>query len=209
MTLPLIFFVLVGAVSLAAAIGVVLSREPVHSALFLLTNFATLAIFYIMLDAQFLAAAQIIVYAGGIVILILFVIMLIGGATTDRAASHRAWSRYAALLLGVVMLGSLGYSIVQRVAPLTPEAVLAVQGGVPRVVGLELFTNYVLPFELIAILLLVALIGALVLGRQPEDGDAPRVAEGSTRPDQLMTPYPPTQQEQPYQPDREKELQSS
>jgi NADH-quinone oxidoreductase subunit J len=209
MTLPLIFFVLVGAVSLAAAIGVVLSREPVHSALFLLTNFATLAIFYIMLDAQFLAAAQIIVYAGGIVILILFVIMLIGGATTDRAASHRAWSRYAALLLGVVMLGSLGYSIVQRVAPLTPEAVLAVQGGVPRVVGLELFTNYVLPFELIAILLLVALIGALVLGRQPEDGDASRVAEGSTRPDQLMTPYPPTQQEQPYQPDREKELQSS
>lgn len=209
MTLPLIFFVLVGAVSLAAAIGVVLSREPVHSALFLLTNFATLAIFYIMLDAQFLAAAQIIVYAGGIVILILFVIMLIGGATTDRAASHRAWSRYAALLLGVVMLGSLGYSIVQRIAPLTPEAVLAVQGGVPRVVGLELFTNYVLPFELIAILLLVALIGALVLGRQPEDRDAPRVAEDSTRPGQLMTPYPPTQQEQPYQPDREKELQSS
>ena len=85
MSLSLLFFLLVGAVSLAAALGVVTSRQPVHSALFLLTNFATLAVLYITLDAQFLAAAQVIVYAGGIVILILFVIMLIGGDTSDSA----------------------------------------------------------------------------------------------------------------------------
>jgi NADH-quinone oxidoreductase subunit J len=210
MTLPLIFFVLVGAVSLAAAIGVVLSRQPVHSALFLLANFASLAVLYVMLDAQFLAAAQIIVYAGGIVILILFVIMLIGGVTTDRAASQRTWSRYTGLLLGIVLLGSLGYTIVQRAEPLTPEAVAAVQGGIPWVVGMELFTNYILPFELVAILLLVALIGALVLGRQSSaEQDALRVVQGSGRPDQLVDPYPPTQEMQPHQPAREKELQSS
>ena len=80
MTFSLLFFLVIGAVCLAAASGVVLSRQPVHSAIFLLTNFATLAVLYITLDAQFLAAAQIIIYAGGIVILILFVIMLIGSA---------------------------------------------------------------------------------------------------------------------------------
>jgi NADH-quinone oxidoreductase subunit J len=217
MTLPLIFFLLVGAVSLAAAIGVLLSREPVHSALFLLVNFATLAVLYVTLEAQFLAAAQIIVYAGGIVILILFVIMLIGGTTTDRAAAHRTWSRYVGLLLGVVLLGGIGYSILQRVEPLTPDAPLALLGGVPYVVGMELFTNHVLAFELVAILLLAALLGALVLGRQPgEEKDAPRVAQGSTLPGQLTSPYPTTQHERPLntgqrtsETAREKELQTS
>jgi NADH-quinone oxidoreductase subunit J len=212
MTLPLIFFLLVGAVCLAAAVGVVLSREPVHSALFLLANFATLAILYVMLEAQFLAAAQVIVYAGGIVILILFVIMLIGGSTTDFAASQRTWSRYAGILLGVILLGSLGYSVLLRVQPVSPEAVMAVEGGVPIVIGLTLFTTYILPFELVAILLLVALLGALVLGRQPEDEDsaAPRVRQGDTLPNPVPPAYrEPMKHERPVEPAREKELQSS
>ncbi len=190
MTLPLLFFLLVGAVCLAAAMGVVLSREPVHSALFMLANFATLAVLYIMLDAQFLAAAQIIVYAGGIVILILFVIMLIGGETTDFAARQRTWSRYVGLLLGVILLGGLGYGIVQRVEVPSAEAVSAVAGGVPAVLGLELYTKYVLPFELVAILLLVALLGALVLGRQPEEipGQPMRTVTGTTLPAQPTKP---------------------
>ncbi|MCB0113244.1 MAG: NADH-quinone oxidoreductase subunit J [Caldilineaceae bacterium] len=169
MTLSLLFFLVVGAVCLAAAVGVVLSREPVHSALFLLTNFATLAVLYVTLEAQFLAAAQVIVYAGGIVILILFVIMLIGGSTNDFSAQQRTWSRYAGVILGVIMLGSLGVTILQRVENVSPQAVAAVQGGVPPVIGITLFTEYVLPFELVGILLLVALLGALVLGRQPEE----------------------------------------
>ena len=98
--MALLFFILVGAVSLAAALGVVMSRQPVHSALFLLTNFASLAVLYVTLDAQFLAAAQVIVYAGGIVILILFVIMLIGGDTNDFSAAQRAWSRTVGIALG-------------------------------------------------------------------------------------------------------------
>jgi NADH-quinone oxidoreductase subunit J len=175
MTLSLLFFLVVGAVCLAAAVGVVLSREPVHSALFLLTNFATLAVLYVTLEAQFLAAAQVIVYAGGIVILILFVIMLIGGSTTDFTARHRMWSRYAGLILGIILLGGLGYTVLQRVESVSPQAVAAMQGGVPRVIGLALFTDYVLAFELVGILLLVALLGALVLGRQPEEESAPRV----------------------------------
>lgn len=163
----LVFFILVGAVSLAAAAGVVLSRQPVHSALFLLTNFATLAVLYVTLDAQFLAAAQIIVYAGGIVILILFVIMLIGGETNDFRSGQRTWSRAVALVLGILLLAGVGYSVLGRLQPLPEDAGLLLAGGNPEAVGIALFSDYVLAFELISILLLVALIGALVVGRQP------------------------------------------
>jgi len=166
MTLSVLFFVLVGAVCLAAAAGVVLSRQPVYSALFMLVNFASLAVLYITLDAQFLAAAQIIIYAGGIVILILFVIILIGHETDDFKAGHRMWSRYVGLGLGLIMLGSLVISVVKSFAGADPNAG-AIQGGIPEVVGMALFTQYLLPFELVSILLLVALIGALVLARKP------------------------------------------
>ncbi len=163
-----LFFLLVAAVCLAAALGVVMSRQPVHSALFLLTNFATLAVLYITLEAQFLAAAQVIVYAGGIVILILFVIMLIGGDTNDFTAAQRIWSRIVGVALGVILLLAISYSALLRMTPPPDDAAALLQGGTPKAVGIALFTDYVLPFELIAILLLVALIGALVLGRQPE-----------------------------------------
>ena len=166
--MALLFFLLVGAVSLAAALGVVMSRQPVHSALFLLTNFASLAVLYVTLDAQFLAAAQVIVYAGGIVILILFVIMLIGGDTNDFSAAQRAWSRVVGIGLGLILLLTVSYSVGMRMLKAPDDATELLQGGTPAAVGTALFTEYVLPFELIAILLLVALIGALVLGRQSE-----------------------------------------
>ncbi len=168
MTFSLLFFLVIGAVCLAAAFGVVLSRQPVHSALFLLANFATLAVLYVTLEAQFLAAAQVIIYAGGIVILILFVIMLIGGETNDFKAHQRTWSRIVGLGLGLILLAGLGYSALQKLLPLPADPNSALQGGAPKTVGLELFTNYILPFELVGILLLVALIGALVMGRLPE-----------------------------------------
>jgi NADH-quinone oxidoreductase subunit J len=168
MTFSLIFFILVGAISLAAAIGVVVSRQPVHSALFLLTNFAMLAALYITLDAQFLGAIQVIIYAGGIVILILFVIMLIGSGPIETKAGHRSWIRYVALGLGILLLVGLALSIAQSFGGATPNAA-AIQGGVPPVVGMELYTKYILPFELVGILLLVALIGALLVARRPKE----------------------------------------
>ena len=77
-------FLIFGAIAIVAAVGVILSRKPVYSALFLLMNFATLAALYILLQAQFLAAVQVVVYAGAIVVLILFVVMLIGGGELGR-----------------------------------------------------------------------------------------------------------------------------
>jgi NADH-quinone oxidoreductase subunit J len=167
MSFSLLFFIVVGAISLAAAYGVVASRLPVHSALFLLTHFATLAVLYITLDAQFLAATQIIVYAGGIVILILFVIMLIGSEEIETQGDYRSWTPYVALLLGILLLVTLGYSMLTGY-PLSTPTVALPDGGSPPVVGLELYTKYLLPFELAAVLLLVALLGALLLARRPK-----------------------------------------
>lgn len=167
MSFSLLFFIVIGAISLAAAYGVVASRLPVHSALFLLTHFATLAVLYITLDAQFLAATQVIVYAGGIVILILFVIMLIGSEQIENQGDYRSWTPYVAMLLGIILLATLAYSMVTG-AQIAPPATAIPEGGAPPVVGLELFTQYLLPFELAAVLLLVALLGALLLARRPK-----------------------------------------
>lgn len=167
MTLSLLFFILIGALSLAAAYGVVASSLPVHSALFLLAHFVTLAVLYITLDAQFLAATQVIVYAGGIVILILFVIMLIGSEQIENKGNYRLWTPYVALVLGLLLVASLAYSLLGEYSGGEINAG-AIEGGAPPVVGYTLFTQYILPFELAAILLLVALLGALLLARHPK-----------------------------------------
>jgi NADH-quinone oxidoreductase subunit J len=169
MTPAWLFFIVIGAVALASAAGVISSRMPIHSALFLLTNFASLAVLYITLDAQFLAAAQVIIYAGGIVILILFVIMLIGSEQIETRAAHRAWTQYLGIALGIVLIAGLIYAIAgANVA--TPTTADTVQGGIPEALGVELFSRYILPFELTAVLLLVALLGALLVARRPKPG---------------------------------------
>lgn len=165
MELPVLFFIVVAAISVAAAVGVVASRIPVHSALFLLAHFVTLAIMYITLDAQFLAAAQVIVYAGGIVILILFVIMLIGSESVKAAPPEKqSFIPHIGATLGLILLGAIAYSMQQGFTG-TAANVAGVQGGVPTVVGAEIFTKYILPVELVAVLLLVALLGAMLLAR--------------------------------------------
>lgn len=181
--MSLAFFALIAAISIAAAIGVISSRQPVHSALFLLTNFATLAVLYITLDAQFLAATQVIIYAGGIVILILFVIMLLGSEDLP-ADESRPWTAWAGIVLGILMLGSIATGTMGAfegvdipTTTLDNGAITSqLEGGVPKAVGMELFTKYLLPFEMTAILILVALLGALLLGRRPQ-GDSPLDSE--------------------------------
>jgi NADH-quinone oxidoreductase subunit J len=169
MSLPVLFFIVVGAISLAAAIGVVASRVVVHSALFLLTHFVTLAVLYIMLDAQFLAAAQVIVYAGGIVILILFVIMLVGSEEIHGQAGFRAWKPYAGIALGIILLAAMLYTFATSQGGTTAPALES--GGAPEAVGMALFTQYVLAFEMAGVLLLVALLGALLLARRTKTAE--------------------------------------
>ncbi|MCB0044404.1 MAG: NADH-quinone oxidoreductase subunit J [Caldilineaceae bacterium] len=168
MSWPILFFILVGALSIATAVGVVSSRQPIHSALFLLVNFITLAIMYVSLEAQFLAAVQVIIYAGGIVILILFVIMLMGSEDVPVDRIDSSWASIAALGLGMLMAATLLYSFMADFLFQAEPNTLA--GGAPYAIGMTLFTRYILAIEMVAILLLVALIGALLLARGPRTG---------------------------------------
>ena len=128
---PCFFFIIFALIAIVAALGVILSRKPVYSALFLLLNFGTLAAMYIMLQAQFLAMVQVIVYAGAIVVLFLFVMMLIGGGelsdSREKGASLRrwlTWPRVTALVLSVLLVGGLIYGLIAgTLAPIQGSAV--------------------------------------------------------------------------------------
>lgn len=168
-------FIVFSLIAIAAAIGVIVSRKPVYSALFLLVNFATLGALYVMLQAQFIAAVQVIVYAGAIVVLFLFVVMLIGGGeltdVRDPSKSLGArftWPRIAALVLAALLLAAVAFGLVsgQLAATQGSEAAFS-QGSVQAIAGV-LYTDYLLPFELASVLLLVGMIGAVALARPPE-----------------------------------------
>ncbi len=177
-------FVAFALIAIVAGLGVILSRKPVYSALFLLLNFATLAAMYILLQAQFLAAVQIIVYAGAIVVLFLFVVMLIGGGelgrgdkvtggrgdTLDSTASPRvsASSRLRvslALVLAILLLAGLGFGLITGRLHAGQGTATAFGQGSVEAVGAALYTDYLLPFEMTSVLLLVGMIGAVVLAR--------------------------------------------
>ncbi len=156
-----LFFALFALVALVGSLGVVLSRNAVHSALFLLLNFVAIALLYILLQAQFLAMAQILVYAGAIVVLFIFVVMLIGNDTIDDfVARERPVLRVLALVLVVLFAAAMAY--VSFLAPAgTPAG--APQFGSVESVGQVLLSQYVLPFELASVILLAAMIGAIIL----------------------------------------------
>jgi len=168
MSVDLILFLILAVVAIATALGMLLSRNAVYSALFLVLNFATVAVYYLLLGAPFIAMAQITVYAGAIMVLFLFVIMLLGA---ERLAPGGAlpWQRPLAALLAFVLVVEAGYLLLVRNAPSSgieapAEAANAVE--TVRNLGLSLFNEYLLPFEVTSIILLVAMIGAIVLTRQ-------------------------------------------
>ncbi len=171
----MLLFVIFGAIAIAAGLGVILSRKPVYSALFLLLNFGSLAALYIMLQAQFLAAVQVIVYAGAIVVLFLFVMMLVGGGEIRDASSaattgkrEPSWTRIAALVLAGVLVAGLGYGIVTGTLNGAHGSVEAFGQGSVQAIGQALYTTYLFPFELTSVLLLVGIIGAVVLARKEQ-----------------------------------------
>jgi NADH-quinone oxidoreductase subunit J len=167
-----LFFVF-AAIAIAAAAGVVLSRKPVYSALFLLLNFVTLAALYIMLQAQFLAAVQIIVYAGAIVVLFLFVLMLIGGGNLEDASlgknplrSQLFAARVSALVLCVLLVAGVAYGVLTGQLGVSQTTAQAFGAGSVEAIGQTLYTDYLLPFELASVLLLVGMVGAVALARK-------------------------------------------
>jgi len=162
MTTDLIVFSVLALVAIATALGMLLSKSAVYSALFLVLNFATVAVFYILLNAPFIAMSQISVYAGAIMVLFLFVIMLLG---TDALPSSNAlpWQRPLAFGLAIVLAFESIYLFFVRAAANGTIPQLDEKFGSPAAIGAKLFSDYLLPFEVTSILLLVAMVGAIVL----------------------------------------------
>ncbi len=149
-------------VAVASALGMLLSKNAVYAALNLIINFVTVAIFYIILGAPFIALTQMAVYAGAIMVLFLFVIMLLGAERLGTSTSL-PWQRPLAFVLGAIVVIEAGYAMVTRSQGLTTAQALPDGFGAPAAVGELLFSTYLLPFEVVSILLLAAMVGAIVL----------------------------------------------
>ncbi len=162
-----ILFFFVAAVAIAAGIGLIVSRNPVTSALWLVLNLFCIAVLYITLNAQFIGVIQILVYAGAIMVLFLFVIMLLNLSELPKLEAVN-WRLGIAFLLGMAILAQLVYVIASGldVLPDTSTAEAAAETGSAYTIGMELFTRYALPLEVIGILLLAATIGAVMLAKR-------------------------------------------
>ena len=168
MTPELITFIILGLVAIATAAGMLLNRNAVYSALYLVLNFLTVAIFYLLLNAPFIALSQVTVYAGAIMVLFLFVIMLLGAEKLPR---YWRWQNFIpAVLLVLVLAGVLVFWYGSRAGVTAAIPVPVETFGDPRDVGIRLFTDYQLPFQLTAVLLLVAMIGAIILTKKEKGG---------------------------------------
>jgi NADH-quinone oxidoreductase subunit J len=166
--MDLILFCLFAAIAVAGGINLVVQTHPITSALSLVAVMGSLAVLYLLLGAEFIAAVQVIVYAGAIMVLFLFVIMLLN-AEAEKKSDKSRMARWLGLPLLVMFLGFVTY-IVRRMFP-NAEVVTfgGFTGGAPKDIGRKLFTDYLLPFEVTSVLILVALIGAMVLARKEID----------------------------------------
>jgi len=163
--MQLLLFAGLALVALLGSAGVLISRNPVHSALALLLNFAAFAVMFIMLGAQFLGVVQVVVYAGAIVVLFLFVVMLIGGNIGSIMSGSRRYGRLLAIVLMAVFMLVMVLGLAANL-PMSAPAAGAPNSGTVQAIGSQLYTTYVLPFELASMLLLAGMLGGVVLARR-------------------------------------------
>ncbi|MCO5182875.1 MAG: NADH-quinone oxidoreductase subunit J [Anaerolineae bacterium] len=166
-----VVFIALALVAILSAFGMLLSHNAVHAALFLVLNFITIGVFYIVLAAPFIAMVQITVYAGAIMVLFLFVIMLLGAERLEGAQNvpNTAWQRPLAVFLAAVLVLAFGYLIIQEAVSATGTALPPLDSS-PQAIGELLFGSYIFPFEVTAVLLLVSMISLVVWKAQDKRG---------------------------------------
>jgi len=166
MSIIQIIFLLLSVMAVGSALMMITSKNPVNSVLWLIVVFFAISGHYILLNAQFLAIVNIIVYAGAIMVLFLFVVMLMNlNAETEPIKNRRLQ------LVGVVSGGTLLLIIVSAISKIDVEQLVQINSGdsgLIKVLGMNLFKNYVLPFEISSVLFLSAMIGAVVIGKKEE-----------------------------------------
>ena len=164
--MDVILFLLFATIAVACGVSLVVQTQPITSALSLVGVMGSLAVLYLLLGAEFIAAAQVIVYAGAIMVLFVFVIMLLNAGGETKNAGQSQMVRWLGIPLFTIFLGVISY-IVQRAVPSGARVAFGqFTQGSPRDVGRSLFTQYLLPFEATSVLVLIAILGAVVLARK-------------------------------------------
>ncbi|MCU0487972.1 MAG: NADH-quinone oxidoreductase subunit J [Anaerolineales bacterium] len=161
----LLIFIPLALIALISGLGMLLSRNAIYSAINLIVNFGTVAVFYLVLGAPFIALAQVTVYAGAIMVLFLFVIMLLG-VEQVRGENKVTWQERLTLIAGIALLVESAFVIFSLPNRGSNYATAPEGFGSTTAVGLELFNQYLLPFEVTSVLLLVAMVGAIILTRR-------------------------------------------
>jgi len=158
-----ILFYISAALTLVCGALIILNRNPVNSAMFLVLSIASMAGLFVLLHAFFLAAIQVLVYAGAVMVLFLFVVALLG--PTRERTSHRLRFQWGLSILVAVVFGAFVYAQLQGIGFRAPDKLDMTVFGTVEQIGIGLFTTYLYPFELTSILLLVAAVGAIYLSR--------------------------------------------
>ena len=160
-----LLFILLGGLAIGCALAVVAQRNPLYSAISLIGVFLSLACLYLTLAAPFIAAVQVIVYAGAIMVLVVFVIMLLNVEEEEHRRTRLAYLVPAAVLLGATLIGEVMFVLYS--VPLSPTKPLGLSDvGMTEPIGVGLLTKYLLPFEITSVLLLMAIVGAMTLARR-------------------------------------------
>ena len=164
MSIHLILFLMFGVVAVAGAINLLAQTHPINSALSLIAVMAALAGEYLLLGAEFVAAVQVIVYAGAIMVLFVFTIMLLNAGVEEKTKGSRV-----AVLFGIpgMLLGSLLVAWVVLRHSGTESVAIGAEHGAPTAIAHLLFNEFLLPFEITSILILIAIMGAVVLASKP------------------------------------------
>lgn len=167
LTLNDVLFFLFASTSIASAVMVITRRNPVSSALYLVLNFFALGGIYLTLNAQFIAVIQILVYAGAIMVLFLFVIMLLNLGDEERLTEKISYAKMAAVALSVGVFLEIVYIVGFSAGALPPgNLARGAEIGTIEAVGNVLYTSYLFPIEIVAVLLLAAVIGAVILAKK-------------------------------------------
>lgn len=164
--MDLAIFIGAAAIAIVASILVIIQRNPIASAMYLLTSFVAQVILFIKLNAAFLAMLQVIVYAGAILVLFLFVIMLLNLRREDFGKDSKLRFKPLAVAFAVVLLVETLVVVHTSQIARTPMTTLPAEFGSVQGVGMELFQNYLYPFELTSVLLIVAVLGAVVMAKK-------------------------------------------
>ncbi|ODS30991.1 MAG: NADH dehydrogenase I subunit J [Candidatus Scalindua rubra] len=166
-----LLFIVMGLMSIVCAVCVVFQKNPIYSAIFLIQTMVSLAVLYVLLHAQFIAAIQVMIYAGAIMVLFIFVIMLLNLSRRDLEGSKDklVFQKVSAIFLGLILFGVIGVVTLKTVfrgiqGEYTPVNISQI--GNTQLVGKLLFTDYVFPFEIASILLFAAVLGAIVLAKK-------------------------------------------